>query len=451
MQAGIVSVAAAAATAAFDAQSSTVFVTAFAPGASASAAFDAPASTVTPGAVNVPAAAPTAAFDAPAPSVQPGAVSVPAASASASFSVPSPTVQAGPVSVPATASTAAFDAPASAVQPGTVNVPTASSSATFDAPSPTVTPGSVQTPAASATALFDAPEASADPGVVSAPATSGSVSTDAPDASVTPGVTATVASSALATFHAPAAWVENYNGLTADADPASAGFDAPAASVEAPAPPEPYVRRKRISWQEGPMPMPGGGAGAGSSASFGGSGSTALGRYFNFAKRPAPRYSLGGIDMNESKLIVERHVATSDRVYKNLWMGSAPMCDTEDSRRMHFRFDVLVLAAMEHQPSSRCFPGVKVIHAPIDDAPYVPENEIRIVQKASIIVANALRHGKRVLVTCWQGRNRSGFIVAVALVRLGMHPDLAIDLVRRARGETALSNQAFVQIIRSLR
>lgn len=151
--------------------------------------------------------------------------------------------------------------------------------------------------------------------------------------------------------------------------------------------------------------------------------------------------------MRESQLIVERAVMTADRVYRNLWMGSAPMCESEDSRRMHLRFDVLVLAAMEHQPSSRCFPGVKVIHAPIDDGPQVPDNELRIVQQASILVANALRHGKRVLVTCWQGRNRSGFIVALALVRLGCAPDKAIELIRRARGETALSNQAFVKII----
>jgi len=153
--------------------------------------------------------------------------------------------------------------------------------------------------------------------------------------------------------------------------------------------------------------------------------------------------------MRESQLIVERHVMTSDRVYRNLWMGSAPMCDSEDSRRMQYRFDVLVLAAMEHQPSSRCFPGVKVIHAPIDDNSYVRENELRIVQKASILVANALQSGKRVLVTCWQGRNRSGFIVAMALVRLGMPPEQAIERVRAARGETALSNNTFVHLILS--
>jgi len=150
----------------------------------------------------------------------------------------------------------------------------------------------------------------------------------------------------------------------------------------------------------------------------------------------------------EENLIVRPDAHTSDRVYRNLWMGSAPMCDS-DGRRTHERFDVLVLAAMEHQPSSRCFPGVRVIHAPIDDSSYVPENEIRIVEKASVIVANALRSGKRVLVTCWQGRNRSGFIVAMALVREGMRPEQAIDLVRRARGETALSNKAFVHLILS--
>jgi hypothetical protein len=50
-------------------------------------------------------------------------------------------------------------------------------------------------------------------------------------------------------------------------------------------------------------------------------------------------------------------------------------------------------------------------------------------------------------VTCWQGRNRSGVVSALALVRLGAPPKVAIGLVRKARGETALSNETFVRII----
>jgi protein-tyrosine phosphatase len=135
----------------------------------------------------------------------------------------------------------------------------------------------------------------------------------------------------------------------------------------------------------------------------------------------------------------------ANRVHGNLWMSHAPK--PEDGFRMSDNFDVLVLAAEEHQPSGRFFPGVKVIHAPLDDTTQVPANELRIAKKAAAMVATALSKGKRVLVTCWLGRNRSGIITALALVRMGAQPEKAIELVRRARGEHALSNPTFVEII----
>jgi protein-tyrosine phosphatase len=124
------------------------------------------------------------------------------------------------------------------------------------------------------------------------------------------------------------------------------------------------------------------------------------------------------------------------------------MCNAAGAK-MRESFDVLVLCAMEHQPTSRCFPGVQVVHAPFDDSSFLSTSEIRIAQKASIVVANAVRKGKRVVVTCWLGRNRSGLVTALALVRLGASPDAAIDAVRMARGPEALSNPTFVDLILS--
>lgn len=135
----------------------------------------------------------------------------------------------------------------------------------------------------------------------------------------------------------------------------------------------------------------------------------------------------------------------NDQVHDKLYMGPAPRPD--DGWKMRERFDVLILAAEEHQPSGRFFPGVQVIHVPLDDNAFVPANELRIAKKAAAIVATALSNGKRVLVTCWLGRNRSGLITALALVRMGAQPEKAIELVRRARGKDALSNPTFVEII----
>jgi hypothetical protein len=64
-------------------------------------------------------------------------------------------------------------------------------------------------------------------------------------------------------------------------------------------------------------------------------------------------------------------------------------------------------------------------------------------------VATAVGDGRRVLVRCSGGLNRSGLVVAEALVRSGRTPDEAMALVRAARGPWALTNPAFVAHLRS--
>ncbi|GAB3262402.1 protein-tyrosine phosphatase family protein [Nocardioides dilutus] len=71
------------------------------------------------------------------------------------------------------------------------------------------------------------------------------------------------------------------------------------------------------------------------------------------------------------------------------------------------------------------------------------------VDELAGIVAEALGAGRRVLVRCSGGLNRSGLVVASSLVRLGHAPDDAIALVRRARGPWALTNPGFVSHLRT--
>jgi hypothetical protein len=59
-------------------------------------------------------------------------------------------------------------------------------------------------------------------------------------------------------------------------------------------------------------------------------------------------------------------------------------------------------------------------------------------------VAEAVGAGRRVLVRCSGGLNRSGLVVASALVRMGHDPAAAMALVRAARGPWALTNPGFV-------
>ena len=83
------------------------------------------------------------------------------------------------------------------------------------------------------------------------------------------------------------------------------------------------------------------------------------------------------------------------------------------------------------------------------DAALDPATALRVDEVAER-VADAVRDGRRVLVRCSGGLNRSGLVVASALVRLGSTPDQAIAAVRAARGPWALTNPAFVVHLRGL-
>ncbi|MFD7872930.1 dual specificity protein phosphatase family protein [Streptomyces sp. NPDC059766] len=70
---------------------------------------------------------------------------------------------------------------------------------------------------------------------------------------------------------------------------------------------------------------------------------------------------------------------------------------------------------------------------------------IRLAQAAS----DALDEGRRVLVRCYHGYNRSGLVVAHALVRRGHSADEAIRLIRSRRSPWALHNELFVAYLRA--
>jgi hypothetical protein len=53
------------------------------------------------------------------------------------------------------------------------------------------------------------------------------------------------------------------------------------------------------------------------------------------------------------------------------------------------------------------------------------------------------KKGKRVLIRCQAGINRSGLVMALMLIREGYEAEAAIDLMRHKRGEAVLANQHF--------
>jgi protein-tyrosine phosphatase len=93
--------------------------------------------------------------------------------------------------------------------------------------------------------------------------------------------------------------------------------------------------------------------------------------------------------------------------------------------------------------------GRLYVSFPMDDDDEVDPK----VRELAGFVASLVRSGRRVLVHCTEGLNRSGVVVARALMEMGRTSDEAIDLIRRQRGPSidgfpALGNQAFVGWLR---
>ena len=89
--------------------------------------------------------------------------------------------------------------------------------------------------------------------------------------------------------------------------------------------------------------------------------------------------------------------------------------------------------------------GRLYVSFPLDDGDEVDPK----VREVAAFIASLAISGRRVLVHCTEGLNRSGVVVARALMEMGLTAIEAIDLVRRQRGPSvdgfsALGNQAFV-------
>jgi protein-tyrosine phosphatase len=134
------------------------------------------------------------------------------------------------------------------------------------------------------------------------------------------------------------------------------------------------------------------------------------------------------------------------RIAPKLWVGSTP------GPEHGALFDVIVLCAVEYQPS---LPNVRVIHAGFDDTLEPTRAELRIARDAAAMVNMHRSAGRRVLVSCMQGRNRSALVAALALVLQGTPPTMAITQVRRYRkhpeGKLVLSNPAFMSFLLSMK
>lgn len=138
-----------------------------------------------------------------------------------------------------------------------------------------------------------------------------------------------------------------------------------------------------------------------------------------------------------------------NEIVPNLWMGgmlygpTAEPCSPDAEE-----FDACISMA------GRGHPVLQHPHTAFFYPYLIADGELHLSEK--VLVADALvqvmRHldlGHKVLVRCQAGYNRSGLVVALALMDLGYSPDAAIALIREKRSPYALCNPRFVDYIKS--
>lgn len=136
-----------------------------------------------------------------------------------------------------------------------------------------------------------------------------------------------------------------------------------------------------------------------------------------------------------------------DEITTGLWMGGHVWTDGHQRHQdvvVDREFDVVISlwTRSGHGPG----PGVEHHVAPIPDD-WLTAGEIDSVRRLAVVAADAVRAGRKVLVRCYSGYNRSGLVAAQTLIELGHDGDGAIDRVRLRRSPWALHNTAFEQYL----
>lgn len=136
-----------------------------------------------------------------------------------------------------------------------------------------------------------------------------------------------------------------------------------------------------------------------------------------------------------------------NEIMPDMWMGgmyfgpSMAACVPED------QFDVVVSMAGRGAMGTRVKNDRVTQHLfYIDDGQLGPL-EMQYVMEAAQLVSEYWAEGDKILVRCNMGLNRSGLIVALALIDHGNEAQAVIDRIRSRRSPNALCNEWFVKYI----
>ncbi|MEU5459996.1 dual specificity protein phosphatase family protein [Streptomyces althioticus] len=138
-----------------------------------------------------------------------------------------------------------------------------------------------------------------------------------------------------------------------------------------------------------------------------------------------------------------------DEIEPGLWMGGHQVrgpAGRVEQVVVHRQFDLV--QSLMRLPGHGPEPEVEHQVWPIPDGP-LDGTQLAGVIRLAEAACEALDAGRTVLVRCFHGYNRSGLVVAHALMRRGRSAEDAIRLIRSRRSSWALHNGLFVDYLRA--
>ncbi|MFJ9338946.1 protein phosphatase [Streptomyces sp. NPDC101733] len=136
-----------------------------------------------------------------------------------------------------------------------------------------------------------------------------------------------------------------------------------------------------------------------------------------------------------------------DEIIPGLWMGGHVWAGPDGAERAAVpgeEFDLVI--SLYSRPGHGPHPDIEHLVGVVPDAP-LTAGQLHTVQGLARSAAHALDAGRRTLVRCFHGYNRSGLVVAQCLVDRGMAPAEAITLIRSRRSPHALHNELFTDYL----
>ncbi len=150
--------------------------------------------------------------------------------------------------------------------------------------------------------------------------------------------------------------------------------------------------------------------------------------------------------------VIEEPQTLFNEILPNLFMGGTLDSKTIDCAQplQEFQgerdFDCIVTLYAWAAPANW---GVEERRLGFPDAQII-EEYLEPIHEMATWAHSRWKSGKKVLIRCQAGLNRSGLITALVLLREGHSPKQAIELIREKRSEWALCNSDYVTYIESL-